>query len=131
MFDATKKMVDNQTGSLCVTRQGEIVGIITERDYLNKVVHEGRTSHNTLVDDICMHEDELLVACASDLVEDCLTMMVSKDIRDLPVMDEHSGEIVALMSLKDIAKALGRIQADTFKRMNELRVAIQMPIHDG
>jgi hypothetical protein len=58
-------------------------------------------------------------------------MMVSKDIRDLPVMDEHSGDIVALMSLKDIAKALGRIQADTFKKLNEMRVAIQMPIHDG
>jgi signal-transduction protein with cAMP-binding, CBS, and nucleotidyltransferase domain len=69
VFDATKKMVDAQTGSLCVTSNGNIIGIITERDYLCKIVHEGRTSHNTLVDDICMHDDELLVACTSDLVE--------------------------------------------------------------
>jgi len=33
VFDATRQMVDNRTGCLCVTRENKVVGIITERTF--------------------------------------------------------------------------------------------------
>ena len=45
-------MVDNNVGSMLVTRKGKIVGILTERDYLRKIVHCGRSSTTTKVSEV-------------------------------------------------------------------------------
>ena len=45
MFEATLKMVEHKIGSLAVVdAEGSVKGIVTERDYLRKVLHQGRTS---------------------------------------------------------------------------------------
>ena len=49
VFAAVKAMVDANSGSLLVTEDDEIVGIITERDYLRRVAIEGKTSKGTKV----------------------------------------------------------------------------------
>jgi predicted transcriptional regulator len=40
VFEAVKRMVDANVGSLLVTEGGEITGIVTERDYLRRVALE-------------------------------------------------------------------------------------------
>ena len=40
-FEAVKRMVEANVGSLLVTEGGEITGIVTERDYLRRVALEG------------------------------------------------------------------------------------------
>lgn len=129
VFDATKRMVDHKTGSLCVTRQGEIIGIVTERDYLRKVVHEGRTSLNTKVADICT--EALFLASENDTIQDCVDIMASKDIRNLPVKSSENQEIIGLLSIKDIAKALSNEQEKTLETLREMETKSKMPIHDG
>jgi len=52
VFDATRKMVAENVGSLVVVRHGKMVGIITERDYLRKVIHAGKASSTTQVSEI-------------------------------------------------------------------------------
>ena len=52
VFEAITKMVDANVGSLLVTDDGEIVGIMTERDYLRRVTLQGRTDKETPVRDI-------------------------------------------------------------------------------
>ena len=41
VLEAVKQMVDANVGSLLVTDGGEVTGIVTERDYLRRVAHEG------------------------------------------------------------------------------------------
>jgi CBS domain-containing protein len=47
VFEAVQEMVEANVGSLLVTDGGDIVGIVTERDYLRRVTLEGRTDKDT------------------------------------------------------------------------------------
>lgn len=130
VYDATAKMVNNKVGSLCVTRAGEVVGILTERDYLRKVVHAGKSSREARVRDIAtMETANLVVASEEDCVEDCVTVMASRSIRHLPVADSE-GNVLGLLSIRDIAKALAEERQVVSKKLDELRLK-EMPIHDG
>ena len=52
VFEAIKKIVELNVGSILVTEGDQVVGIMTERDYLRKVAVHGRTSHDTTVGEI-------------------------------------------------------------------------------
>uniref|UniRef100_A0A7S2S3V2 CBS domain-containing protein n=1 Tax=Mucochytrium quahogii TaxID=96639 RepID=A0A7S2S3V2_9STRA len=130
VFEATRKMVEHRTGSLCVTRDDQIVGIVTERDYLTKVLHAGRTSKTTPVEEISTMGDKLVVATPQDNLQDCVDMMVQKQIRHLPVA-ESDGTVIGLLDIQDIAKTLADERQVTMQTLDEIRIASNMPIHDG
>lgn len=131
VFDATKKMVDNRSGSLCVTNGGgKVIGIITERDYLTKVLHSGRRSKTTKVKEIATLGDELIIATPDEYLQECVDTMVYKNIRHLPV-SEPDGTVVGMLDIQDIAKALADERVVTLHTLAELRIQHQMPIHDG
>jgi len=52
VLEAARRMVEANVGSLLVTVEGEVVGIVTERDYLRRVAVEGRTGTDTFVREI-------------------------------------------------------------------------------
>ncbi|GAU51181.1 hypothetical protein TSUD_246580, partial [Trifolium subterraneum] len=59
VYDAVKSMTQNNVGALVVVKPGEeksIAGIITERDYLRKIIVQGRSSKSTKVGDIMTEE---------------------------------------------------------------------------
>ena len=131
MFDATKKMVEENVGSLVVTRKGAVVGIVTERDYLRKVVHQGRSSSTTTVGQIATMQDKLIVASLDDSIQDCVDAMGARDIRHMPVADPSSGEFVGLLSIREVARALAKERDAAFRKLEDVQVLSQMPIHDG
>lgn len=104
VFDAIKMMVGKKVGSLIVTSGDEILGIITERDYLTRIAIEGRTSRDTPVKDV-MSNKLVCVNPQSD-VEECMAIMTGKRIRHLPVID--NGKLVGLVSIGDMVKRLAR-----------------------
>jgi len=98
VFDATSAMVAANCGSLIVIDDGEIAGIITERDYLRRVAVEGRTSKKTLVSEI-MTSPVIYVEPSCD-VEEALALMTDRHIRHLPVLDGES--LLGLISIGDL-----------------------------
>ena len=46
---------------IMVVKNGKVKGIVTERDYLKKVVHKGKRSRQTKVEDICTMSPNMLV----------------------------------------------------------------------
>lgn len=130
VFDATKSMVERDCGSLLVTRQGKIVGIITERDYLRKVIHCGRSSVTTKVSEICT--SKLVVASLNDTMQDVIDAMATKEVRHLPVADPDANfDIVGLLSIRQVAKALALERNRAVKVLEDLEASTRMPIHDG
>lgn len=129
MFEATKKMVNENVGSLVVTRKGKPVGIVTERDYLRKVVHQGKTSQTLKVKDIATMEEKVIVASLDDTIQDCVDAMGCREIRHLPCCDPNTGEMVGLLSIGDLARCLSREQEIVFRKLEDL--ANPIPIHDG
>ena len=88
VFDAISKMVNNNTGSLVVVRDGTPCGIITERDYLRRVALEGRASKTTEVREIM--SSKLVYVDPDTDVEECMALMTHRRIRHLPVLDGDS-----------------------------------------
>lgn len=100
VFEAVRRMVDANVGSLLVTDRGTICGILTERDYLRRVAVEGRTSRTTAVREI-MTAQVLAVHPEADVAE-CMALMTEKRLRHLPVVDQ--GKLVGLVSIGDLVK---------------------------
>ena len=106
VYDAVKRMVDHNVGSLLVVDHGEIGGIITERDYLREIVLKGPTSKTTQVRTI-MTADPVCVG-PNDSIEECMAVMTEKRIRHLPVLE--CGRLAGLVSIGDVVKQLSRDQ---------------------
>lgn len=100
VYDAVKRMVDRNVGSLLVTVNGRIEGIVTERDYLRRVTLEGRNDRETPVAEIM--SSPMIVVTPETSVDECMSIMTDRRIRHVPVVDE--GEIVAVVSIGDVVK---------------------------
>jgi signal-transduction protein with cAMP-binding, CBS, and nucleotidyltransferase domain len=100
VFDMVAQMVDANVGSLLVTVDGRIEGIVTERDYLRRVTLEGRTDKNTPVSEIMT--SPLIVVTPETPVEECMAIMTNRRIRHMPVVD--NGEVIGLVSIGDLVK---------------------------
>ena len=100
VYDAVKQMVERNVGSLLVTVDGRIEGIVTERDYLRRVTLEGRTDRETHVSEIM--SSPLVVVTPETSVDECMSVMTDRRIRHVPVVD--NGEIVGVVSIGDVVK---------------------------
>jgi len=100
VFAAIQLMVSRGVGSVAVVEGSRLIGMLTERDYLRKVVLEGRTSRTALVREIMTAR--VIVASPSDGIDDCLEVMTTHRVRHLPVLDH--GELVGLVSIGDLVK---------------------------
>jgi len=102
VFDALKHMSDNNTGALLVMFDGKVKGIISERDCVRRVELHGRTAKDTKVEDVMT--SKVLYAQVSQSIEECIAIMIDKNIRHLPVFEED--ELVGLISVRDALKEM-------------------------
>lgn len=105
VFDALKIMGEKEVGSLMVIdNKGKVCGIISERDYARKVILKGKTSRETLVEEIMTPSDKMFTVKPETTVEDCMVLITGKRIRHLPVFD--SDKFVGLISIGDVVKSM-------------------------
>lgn len=105
-----------EIGCLVVVKDGVVMGIVTERDLLRKIVTEGRDPEKTKVSEI-MSRPVIVVAPDTPL-EEAIKLMVRHKIKKLPVMERYQGEdrLIGLVTLTDIA----RFQPKLIEMMREL-----------
>jgi CBS domain-containing protein len=94
---AAQVMVERNVGSAVIMRDGDIEGIITERDVL-RAVARGLVPWSTVVAD-CMTANPVTVSTFTTC-DTALSMMLGNVYRHLPVVDE--GELVGIVSLRDL-----------------------------
>jgi CBS domain-containing protein len=104
VFDAIARMVDHNVGSVLVTTDDEIEGIFTERDYLRRIVLEGRTSKTTRVEEV-MTSDVVWVD-PSYTADECMAIMTEHKCRHLPVLVD--GDLAGIVSIGDCVKQVSR-----------------------
>ena len=102
VFDALKVMAENDIGSLVVSEDHKLIGIITERHYSREIALKGRTSPTTRVRDIM--STNVVFARPEQSVEECMAVMTARALRHLPVLDQ--GEIVGIVSIGDMVKSV-------------------------
>ena len=98
VLEAARYMMEHNIGALPVLRNGELAGMFSERDIMNRVVAVGRTPGSTSVAEV-MTANPRAVA-ADETVEECLFIMREFGFRHLPIVDGK--ELKGLVSLRDI-----------------------------
>jgi CBS domain-containing protein len=102
VYEALQLMADKNAGAVLVLDDGELVGILSERDYARKVILKGRASRETPVREImsekvvCIHPDTL--------IEVCMELMTDKRIRHLPVCEDD--RLIGVVSIGDVVNAI-------------------------
>jgi CBS domain-containing protein len=104
VFDAIARMVDHNVGSILVTTDGEIEGIFTERDYLRRIVLEGRTSKTTRVEEVMT--DDVVWVDPTYTADECMAIMTEHKCRHLPVLNDE--DLAGIVSIGDCVKQVSR-----------------------
>lgn len=102
VYNAISKMSDLNIGALVVMHDGKLTGIISERDYRNKVILKGRTSKNTAIKEIMV--DKVYTVSPGDNINTCMQIMTDKKIRHLPVIENE--QVVGMISIGDVVKEI-------------------------
>ena len=99
-FEAAQAMAQKNVGGLVVVDGGQIVGIVTERDYARKLVTMDRPPRTTPVRDIM--SSPVMYVRPQHSSEECMALMTENRLRHLPVVD--AGQLVGLVSIGDLVK---------------------------
>ena len=101
--DAAQTMASDDFGALPVCQDGKLVGVVTDRDLVVRVLSEGRDPSSTTIGDI-VERTEVVTIGADDSAEEAIRTMKDHAVRRLPVID--GTQLVGMVSQADIARAL-------------------------
>jgi CBS domain-containing protein len=99
VLDAVEAMNNRRIGALLVTEEGQLAGIFTERDVLQRVIGAMRRPSTTTINEV-MSREVVSVGPDTDL-DEVSSLMKERRIRHVPVRDD-AGRILGMISIGDI-----------------------------
>jgi predicted transcriptional regulator len=119
--EAVARFTAFNVGCLAVTDDhNRVVGVCSERDYINHVAAADRNSP-TQVKDICTFGPKIIVARPEDSLETCMQKMMFKDIRHLLIVNAQE-DCVGMISIKDLIKEILKDKDDAITRLSDFKV---------
>lgn len=115
VLDAIKVMAEKSIGALIVMKDGELVGIMSERDYARKVIIKGRSSQSTQVAEIMT--SDVLTTSSGQTVNDCMNTMSERKIRHLPVVEDN--KVIGMISIGDLVEAIISDQQEEIEQLEQ------------
>ena len=97
-----KKMRELDVGAIPVASNGTLIGMVTDRDIVLRVVARGQDAQQVLVGSLA--EGEVVTIGADDSLDEARRTMEEHQVRRLPVIDGH--RLVGIVSQADLARAL-------------------------
>jgi len=110
---AAQRMRDDDVGDVLVQENGELCGIVTDRDLVVRCLAEQEDPSETAIGELC--SEELVTVEVDASVEEAVLLMTRHAVRRVPVLE--AGLVLGIVSLGDLAiardpeSALGRISA--------------------
>lgn len=115
VFEVITLMAEKNIGAVPVVKDGKVVGIVSERDYVRKMELKGRASVGTPVSEIMTHD--VRTVNSQHTVDQCMNIMTDHRLRHLPVVDD--GRLVGLLSIGDLVKEAIAEQARLIEKMQQ------------
>ena len=100
VLDAIHLMDEKNVGALPVMDGSKLVGIVSERDYMSKVMLKGKSSKETPVSDIMTRD--VVTVNPDQNVSECMRIVSEHRIRHLPVVED--GQLLGIVSIGDLVK---------------------------
>ncbi|MBK7995706.1 MAG: CBS domain-containing protein [Blastocatellia bacterium] len=113
VFDTLTLMAKKDIGAVIVMEDEKLVGIMSERDYARKIILKGKSSKETLVEEIMT--SKISVIGLENTVEECMVLMTEKRIRHLPVIKDK--KVLGLISIGDVVKDIIEEQQFLIKQL--------------
>ena len=118
--DIADKMQDDNVGSIPVIDGGRLIGIVTDRDIVCRIVAEGRDTRTAMASE-AMSED--LITCTPDeSVVEAMRKMGEHQVRRIPVCDPN-GRLRGIIAMADIA-----LEAERDRYLAEALEQISQPL---
>lgn len=106
VYEALELMARENVGAVLVMEGDTVAGILSERDCVRKIELEGKTAKNTKVSEIMT--SKVIYVEASQPLEECMALMIDKNIRHLPVFE--NGKMLGVVSVRDVLKEVVDVQ---------------------
>jgi CBS domain-containing protein len=115
VFAALQVLAEKDIGALIVVDEDKVVGIFSERDYARKGILRGRFSKETLVEELMTRR--VYYASPDQSIEDLMTLMTTKHIRHLPVIEKE--KLIGVVSIGDVVKSIIEDHEFTIREMEK------------
>ena len=104
VLEAARVLSEHRIGSLVVTRDGEISGVVSERDIMNLIAERPEALGDAKVADIMT--TDVIVAVPGDDLDYTMNIMTNNKIRHLPIVDD--GALAGIISIGDVVNEVRR-----------------------
>jgi CBS domain-containing protein len=98
--EAAERMAREDVGPLPVVENGRLVGIVTDRDLVVRVLAEGRDPISTTVREVA--SEDLVTASVDDDLVTALELLAKHQVRRVPVVD--GDRLVGIVAQADVAR---------------------------
>ncbi|MGH8353330.1 MAG: CBS domain-containing protein [Pseudomonas sp.] len=115
VLEAVTLMADKGIGALVVLEGEQLVGIVTERDYVRRVALLERSAYGTSVEEIMT--SNLFVVGPHDSNQFCMQLMTEKNLRHLPVLEDD--KLIGLLSIRDLVRAITAEQESLIQHLEQ------------
>jgi len=109
-------MSEKNIGAIIIVDNNDFpIGIFSERDYARKIVLKGKSSKDTLLDEVMTKE--LITVTRDYKIDQCMEIMNEKRIRHLPVLENK--QIVGIISIGDVLKIMIKEQKELIDHLQK------------
>ena len=109
-------MSEKNIGAIIIVDNNDFpIGIFSERDYARKIILKGKSSKDTLLDEVMTKE--LITVTRDYKVDQCMEIMNEKGIRHLPVLENK--KIVDIISIRDVLKIMIKEQKELIDHLQK------------
>jgi CBS domain-containing protein len=113
VLDALKYMAEKDIGALLVVDDGQIVGVVSERDFVRSVAEREDCNLPLQVKDYMT--TEVITVDPDETVEGCMQIMTNEHIRHLPVVKDQ--QLLGMISIGDVMKEMINSKDSTINSM--------------